>query len=621
MNPRVIYIYLIIICLAVSIVIGQETDTSRFPSVEELAKGEPLKGKKICLDPGHGGEATGAVGVKGLAEKDVNLKEALMLKDMLEKAGAKVCMTRTDDSAVGIRERAEFNKEQDSDLFVSIHHNANAQADRTVNRIEVFYHWKDRGGPSQDAANHVYRQMQALLGLPDSKVYMCWAYGVLRENKFPAILVEPSYLANPEEEERLRDEKYLRAIAEAYFRGILKFFEGGRPEIELDEEIDPGKKGVIEARIIRPDGSALIDPQAVNVRIDGDYHDDFTYDYDSGKLSIRLPASLDEGKHELELSARNLAWHTSEVERREFSVPKKMKPPVTKRPVMFGGVLVGKNIVVDPEGGGDDPCVIGETGLRASDINLRTGLYLYDYLRRAGADVAITRRIDKSMDNVARVRFGLDRDPDVFVSVGHRLPEAGMNEKTKMLVSRIGSRWSGGRNVGKEMIYHLRHLLGTGAALGDPMDREPHEGEVHNWSSWEVMHAAQNYSAMYVSPMMFDAPGVEERLTRTAATRKEAMAIAYGLADFFGADERKLGTIKGTVVCASSGKTLDDVLVFLDDNLIAQTEPDGKFVLEFLLPGKHTLEFRKLGRKDSSEKIKIEGEEIHELTVKMNLEK
>ncbi len=47
-----------------------------------------LKGKTIVLDPGHGGEETGAVGVRGNLEKDVNLAVALMLKPMLEQAGA-----------------------------------------------------------------------------------------------------------------------------------------------------------------------------------------------------------------------------------------------------------------------------------------------------------------------------------------------------------------------------------------------------------------------------------------------------------------------------------------------------------------------------------------------------
>ncbi|MCX7766786.1 MAG: N-acetylmuramoyl-L-alanine amidase, partial [Candidatus Sumerlaeia bacterium] len=171
---------------------SKNSDTSTTATALTVKNELPLKGKRICIDPGHGGEESGAVGVGGLRESDVNLRVALLLKEMLEKAGATVLMTRTDDRTVSITERWKFNRANNTDLFVSIHHNANAQVDRSVNRTEVFYHWNDDGGPSEDAARAVLREMQARFPLPDSKVYMCWAYGVLRENSYPAILGELS---------------------------------------------------------------------------------------------------------------------------------------------------------------------------------------------------------------------------------------------------------------------------------------------------------------------------------------------------------------------------------------------------------------------------------------------
>ena len=113
-----------------------------------MSAASPVAGKRICLDPGHGAGSSGAVGPTGLIEKDVNLREALLLKEMLEKAGATVFMTRTEDVDPPLLERAKFNKANKTDLFVSLHHNANAQNDSSMNRTETFYHWYDLEGPS-----------------------------------------------------------------------------------------------------------------------------------------------------------------------------------------------------------------------------------------------------------------------------------------------------------------------------------------------------------------------------------------------------------------------------------------------------------------------------------------
>jgi len=537
---------------------------------------------------------------------------------MLEKSGAIVVMTRIDDKDVSITERWKFNREQKTDLFLSVHHNANAQNDKTMNRTESFYHWKDRGGPSEDAARLVHREMQALLKLPNSKAYMCWAYGVLRENSYPAILVEPSYLANPEEEQRLRDEKYLSSLVEAYFRGIEAFFEGGRPEVDIPETIEIHKDGIVTAKIKTPEGTALLDPQRMLVEFNGKIWRDFSYDYDKGELKIRLPAIIKKGKHTLSVSARNLAGHASFVQRRELQIPydmEIMQSPETSFP--FQGILKGKKIVVDPEGGGDYPVAIGKKGLRASDANLVTGIYLHDYLDRAGADVSITRMIDKSMDNVSRVRFGLERNPDVFVSVGHRLPEPGMGEKPNMNVSRAGARWSGGRNIGKKMCFHLRQLLGTGKELGDVSSRDPLPTEDHNWSSWEAMHAAQEYTALYVCPLMFDGPGVEERISTTAGCRKEALAIFYGLLDYFGLDDTNMACVEGVVMEKENQQPLPDALVWIDNTLLTQTESDGKFLLKFLEQGEHTLRIVCKDYKPVSRNIRLPDKQKTSVTIEL----
>ena len=569
-----------------------------------MSAASPVAGKRICLDPGHGAGSSGAVGPTGLIEKDVNLREALLLKEMLEKAGATVFMTRTEDVDPPLLERAKFNKANKTDLFVSLHHNANAQNDSSMNRTETFYHWYDLEGPSEDAARAIHREMEALLKLPNSKVYMCWAYGVLRENSYPAVLVEPSYLSNPEEEKRLRDENYLRSIAGAYFRGIEKFFEGGRPEIKLDEAIKFADDGVIQAQVVCPAGSALVARGDIRIKVDGQPHYDYQFDTEGGALSIYLPIDLALGKHEISIAARNVAGNTSFVHRRFFELQKPIVRAEAKQIPLFGGVLKDKVIVLDAQGGGGEPICVAPGGLRASDVNLKTTLCLFDYLKQCGASVSMTRTSDKEMDNVERVAFGLIQDPDVFLTIGHRMPEPGMGEKPGTFATRFGARWDGGTAIGKAMAYQTRKMLGTGAELGNINSRQPLPTEVHNWSSWEAMHAAQRYTALYVCPMMFDAPGVEERLSQTAGCRKEALALLYGLLANFGLEDDKMSTISG-VVNAPSGAPAPNALVQLKDGIVIQTEADGRFEFKFLQAGKYEISVFLAGFKPAKQEVEV----------------
>src|SRR5687768_63396 len=109
-----------------------------------------LSGKRICIDPGHGGTAATdsfRVGLLGEREEWINLRVALLLKSMLEAKGAQVIMTRRADEKVELKKRAAFAISNKADLFVSIHHNATA--DRNVNFPIVYFH----GAASENAAS------------------------------------------------------------------------------------------------------------------------------------------------------------------------------------------------------------------------------------------------------------------------------------------------------------------------------------------------------------------------------------------------------------------------------------------------------------------------------------
>ena len=108
-----------------------------------------LTGKKILIDPGHGGSSSGAIGKNGTKEKVVNLAVARILKVLLEQQGASVYMTREEDVPdsltvkLNIREdlasRCLFRDSIMPDLFVSIHHNGSEDGSRKVNIPKIFY--------------------------------------------------------------------------------------------------------------------------------------------------------------------------------------------------------------------------------------------------------------------------------------------------------------------------------------------------------------------------------------------------------------------------------------------------------------------------------------------------
>ncbi len=206
----------VLLCLSFSILF-------HLPLRAEKAYGGALSGWKFCVDPGHGGNESGAVGPGGLKEKEVNLKVALKLKDLLEAEGAEVLMTRYDDSTVSITERWQMANAWGAHRFISIHHNA-MPGDPIANGTETWVH-QYASEESLKLANAVQAELVGELRLPNRGVKRTvvdspYDFGVLKNTTMPAILTEASFISNPEEEKRLREDAYLQREAMAILRGI-----------------------------------------------------------------------------------------------------------------------------------------------------------------------------------------------------------------------------------------------------------------------------------------------------------------------------------------------------------------------------------------------------------------
>ncbi len=200
-----------------------------------------LKGFKICLDPGHGGQAhvpDYKRGPTGVREAVVNLKVALHLRDMLQNVGATVVMTRVDDSYVSLASRRQLANESGADFFISLHHNGIDNSPQT-NYTSTWYHGDaDDSRQSLDLARYVQQGVSDALQLPSfpstglysDKLVTSSGFGVLRLTECPAILCEASFLSNPEEETRLQDDNYLRQEAYGYLLGIARYVAAGFPK-------------------------------------------------------------------------------------------------------------------------------------------------------------------------------------------------------------------------------------------------------------------------------------------------------------------------------------------------------------------------------------------------------
>lgn len=177
-------------------------------------------GKRIVLDPGHGGADPGAFGRSGLREKDVNLDLTQRLAEVLLNRGAEVFLTRSDDTFVPLYDRAALANAQQGQIFLSLH--ANSFRHQYANGSEMYYY------PGSEKAKRLAELISdelTGLGLANRAIRANKEFVVVREPKMPAVLVEVAFLSNPDEEKLLADPSFRQQAAEAIARGIERYFQ------------------------------------------------------------------------------------------------------------------------------------------------------------------------------------------------------------------------------------------------------------------------------------------------------------------------------------------------------------------------------------------------------------
>jgi len=208
---------------------GYETrydETNLIWTIHHAPPGGGLKGLKICIDPGHSADI-GAVGPRGTHERQANVEVALKLKAILENEGATIVMTHLDTTAnLTLNDRVRIANENDCRLFISLHHNAMPD---DVNPLVagfgptvIYYHSQSRA-----LAEYVQSAVIEKTKLPDFGIFQ-GNIAVCRNAEMPAILVECAFMALPDQEKLIRDEKFQKKIAEAIRDGLKKFLKKTR---------------------------------------------------------------------------------------------------------------------------------------------------------------------------------------------------------------------------------------------------------------------------------------------------------------------------------------------------------------------------------------------------------
>jgi N-acetylmuramoyl-L-alanine amidase len=296
----------------------------------------PLRGRRILLDPGHGGRFRGALGPNGLSEAEVNLGVALYLRGLLEWAGATAYMTRSadvdlttpDDSTLAgdLARRVALADSLRPDVFVSLHHNSNATRDPVMNETQTYYP-AGREGADLDLARAIHKHMVRALGISPARI-MAGGFYVLRNAPVPAVLGEPAMLSNPVVEGRLTLARSHEIEARAYFRGLLEYFAGGAPQWTTDvaDTLDLRSGEPLRWRFAPGRaGDPELDPSSVQLALDG-APTTFALDPDGRGITWRAPVPPPPGDHTLTLAARNLAGRSAARRRHVLRGPRPESP-------------------------------------------------------------------------------------------------------------------------------------------------------------------------------------------------------------------------------------------------------------------------------------------------------
>lgn len=190
-----------------------------FSSIKDDSKNEI-----IYIDPGHGGMDGGCEGYDGTKEKDINLEISFRLRDMLEKLGFVVELTRSGDYDLATdesnRKRVDIEKRckliEGCMLFISIH--VNEFSDKSVRGAQVFY-----SNNNKEFATYIQTSLISVLKNTNRTELMVKNKYLLNNISSTGCLVEVGFMSNSVELAMLKTPEYQDKICYAICYGILQY--------------------------------------------------------------------------------------------------------------------------------------------------------------------------------------------------------------------------------------------------------------------------------------------------------------------------------------------------------------------------------------------------------------
>jgi N-acetylmuramoyl-L-alanine amidase len=214
-----------------------------------------------------------------------------------------------------------------------------------------------------------------------------------------------------------------------------------------------------------------------------------------------------------------------------------------------GGALHGRRIVLDPDGGGEDPAGMGPSGTRAAFYNMEVARALGSMLRASGAEVAFARSTDVATSDVERVRVSEAFHADRYLRIGHRPDSA-----------HVGYYFSSA--AGKTWGQHIATWL-TRLGIASPPVVEDAQYPLQQTSC----------TALYVSARRVDNPADEEAMNAAGAVRREAYALYLGLLEEWASSDAWV--IDSVAVRDADDHPAGGALVTLGGALVLQTDAHG----------------------------------------------
>ncbi len=212
--------------------------------IEPVLRPSRIKGAElvdtVVLDPGHGGHDNGATSIFG-NEKTYTLDVALRARDLLQAAGFKVCMTRSDDTFIPLEERTRIANQYTNALFISIHFNSGGS---DASGLET-YTLAPRGVPSMAADGPSLSDFQPCAGNVCDAENMALAtathaalvyksqmfdrgikrarFVVIRDIQIPGVLVEGGFLSNADDARKIATTEYRQQMAQCIANAVRNY--------------------------------------------------------------------------------------------------------------------------------------------------------------------------------------------------------------------------------------------------------------------------------------------------------------------------------------------------------------------------------------------------------------